>query len=63
MDRCNESYDWIARIIETSNNDFHFEAIDRLIELHYQNFKSDEMKIGLEALKNLKWNEIHYVLN
>ena len=53
---------WIAKIIDTCNNDFHFEAIDNLIEIHYKNFKNEEHKTDLELLRTKKWNEIHVIL-
>lgn len=55
-------YDWISRIIETCNNDFHFEAVDRLIDLFYEKFQDEKRKTELEHLRIIKWNEIHSVL-
>jgi len=55
-------YEWITRIIETCNNDFHFEAIDRLIELFYEKYQDEKRKIELEQLRTKKWNEIHNIL-
>lgn len=62
MDRAKEMFYWIAKIIDTCNNDFHFEAIDNLIEIHYKNFKNEEHKTDLELLRTKKWNEIHVIL-
>jgi len=61
MDK-NKNFEWIARIIETSTNPFHFEALENLIGLHYQNYKDEELKTELELLKARKWNEIHVIL-
>ena len=55
-------YEWITRIIETCNNDFHFEAIDRLIELFYEKYQDEKRKLELEHLRTIKWNEIHGIL-
>ena len=55
-------YDWISRIIETCNNDFHFEAVDRLIDLFNEKFQDEKRKTELEHLRIIKWNEIHSVL-
>jgi hypothetical protein len=53
---------WVAKIIDTCNNDFHFEAIDNLIEIHFKNFKDKKLKLDLELLRAQKWNEIHVIL-
>jgi len=55
-------YDWIVRIIETCTNNFHFEAVDRLIELFYEKYQDEKRKIELEHLRTIKWNEIHNTL-
>ena len=62
MDKAQEIFEWIAKIIATSNNDFHFDAIDKLIDLHFLNFQNEEMKQRLTELKHEKWNEIHLIL-
>lgn len=62
MEKATEIFEWISRIISTSNNDFHFDAIDKLIELHYVNFQNEELKIQLLELKTQKWNDIHTIL-
>jgi hypothetical protein len=62
MDRAQETFEWIVKIIDTCNNDFHFEAIDNLINIHYKNFKNEEHKLDLEHLRANKWNEIHVIL-
>ena len=61
MDKKN-IYDWIIRIIETCNNDFHFEAVDKLIELFYEKHLDGEMRTELNILRQNKWNEIHSIL-
>mgnify|MGYP003343387075 CR=1 FL=1 len=55
-------YEWIARVIETCNNDFHFEAVDKLIELFYEKYQNEKLKTQLEHLRIIKWKEIHIVL-
>jgi hypothetical protein len=60
--KAQETFEWISRIIETSNNDFHFEAIDKLIDLHFMNFQDEELKEKLIEKKINKWNEIHLIL-
>lgn len=53
---------WIIQIIDSCNNDFHFDAVDRLIELFYEREKNEELKIELMLLKQKKWNDIHNIL-
>jgi hypothetical protein len=61
MDKQN-IYDWIKKIIETCNNDFHFESVDRLIELFYEKYLDGEMRTELNIVRQNKWNEIHNIL-
>lgn len=56
-------YDWVAKIISTCTNDFHFEAVDKLIELYYEREKDDKKHTELRMLKKIKWDEIHNILN
>lgn len=55
-------YDWICRIIDTCNHDFHFEAVDRLIALFYEREKDEAKMLELQIRKQDKWNQIHYII-
>jgi len=55
-------FDWVVRVIETCNNDFHFEGVDKLIELFNNRFEDSELTTQLELLKKQKWNDIHTIL-
>jgi len=55
-------YNWITRIIETCNNDFHFESVDKLIELFYEKFLDGELRTDLQIKRQYKWDEIHSIL-
>lgn len=55
-------FEWISRIIETCNHDFHFEAVDNLIELFFDRTKDEEKKTELLMLRQRKWNDIHNIL-
>lgn len=53
---------WIADIIGSCNHDFHFEAVENLIQLY---FKRTADEIGRDELKILaqeRWNDIHLIL-
>lgn len=60
--KSNEKFIWINKIIETCNNDFHFMAVDKLIELFYELEKDDLLKDDLIVARNNKWNQIHFIL-
>jgi len=53
---------WIASIIDSCNNDFHFDAVDNLIDLFYEREKNEALKIELTLMKQQKWNDIHNIL-
>lgn len=55
-------FDWISKIIESSNNTFHFEAVDRLIDLFYEKFQDDKAKTELYVYRQTKWESIHDIL-
>jgi len=55
-------FEWISKVINTCDHDFHFEAVDRLISLYFEREKNDEKRDELELLKVKKWNEIHTIL-
>jgi len=57
-----EIYDWIIKIIESSNNTFHFEAVDRLIVLFYEKFLDSELRVDLQEKREKKWNKVHDIL-
>jgi hypothetical protein len=61
MDK-DKSYNWISNIINTCNNQFHFEAVDKLIELFYQKYADGNLRTELDIQRNNKWNEIHNIL-
>jgi hypothetical protein len=56
------TFDWIVRIIETSTNPFHFECVDKLIELYFQKTNNDNNKKELELLRWLRYNDTQTIL-
>jgi len=54
--------EWIANIIESCTDDFHFEAIDKLIELYQEKTKDEDFTSDLKMLRAKKWNEIHAIV-
>lgn len=57
-----EVFNWIVKIIETCNNDFHFEGIDKLIDLFYDKYKNDKLTDELKLARIRMWNKIHDIL-
>jgi hypothetical protein len=57
-----EVFNWIVKIIETCNNDFHFEGIDKLIDLFYDKYKNDALTDELKLIRIRTWNKIHNIL-
>ena len=58
-----EAYEWICRIIDTCTNQFHFDAVERLVSLYYNNFKDVEGTYKLEMIAAQKYNAIHNILS
>lgn len=56
------NFEWISKIIESCNNDFHFNAVDILIELFWQKHLDGDLRTQLMILRENKWNEIHSIL-
>jgi hypothetical protein len=53
---------WVMKIIDSCNDDFQFEAVDRLIDLHYERFKNEEEFLELSVTRARKWNDIHGIV-
>jgi hypothetical protein len=62
MEKERDLFQWISKIIETCNQDFHFEGVDNLIKLYDEKVKDKDKTIQLEILRTRKWNEIHFLL-
>jgi|688.fasta_scaffold12226_8 hypothetical protein len=57
-----EIFLWIVKIIQTCNNDFHFDAVDALIELYEKRTQDSATTDELKLIRSNKWNEIHNIL-
>ena len=58
-----ETYAWVYNIIESCNNDFHFECVDVLISLFSLKYGESDIVSGLRLLRQNKWNSVHSILN
>jgi hypothetical protein len=63
MEKIDSIYDWVARIIATSNNSFHFDAVDKLIDLYFERERDEAKYTELKLLKKIRWEEIHNILS
>jgi hypothetical protein len=62
MSHAQTDFNWILAIIDSSNNDFHFSCIDRLIELFYEKHAIEAMRDMLVEVRYKHWNHIHSIL-
>ena len=52
---------WIKKVIETCSNDFHFLAVDKLIDLFNYKYKDDNLTKDLKEIRQEQWDEIHVI--
>jgi hypothetical protein len=57
-----EAYNWILSIIKSCNNDFHFDCVDKLIELYHEKYLDSEIDTLLKTERANVWNNIHSIL-
>jgi hypothetical protein len=57
-----DTFTWIYNIIESCNNDFHFNCADALIILFDAKYGHSDNVYKLKRLRNDKWNAVHSVL-
>lgn len=55
-------YNWLLNIIDSSNNDFHFSCVDKLIDLFYEKHNNESFKDLLIEARYRHWNLIHSIL-
>ena len=57
-----ETFTWIYNIIESCNNDFHFDCADVLVSLFNVKYGDADRVTGLKLLRQDKWNSVHSIL-
>lgn len=62
MTELQQHYNWIMGIIDSCRHDFHFEGVDRLIELFNARHQHDALHTSLLQLRAARWNSIHSIL-
>ncbi len=56
-------FNWICNIIDSCTDTFHFESVDNLIELYKQKTNNEELHTELKLKAQVKFNEVHLILN
>ena len=57
-----DTYTWVYNIIESCNNDFHFDCADVLISLFSTKYGNTDEAAGLMLLRQNTWNSVHTIL-
>jgi len=55
------TYMWVFNIVESCNNDFHFDCADVLISLFKIKYGDSDRVAELASLRQTKWNTIHAI--
>ena len=59
----NEDKNWIVAIIKSCNNTFHFEAVDKLINLYHDKYGKGSLTMELLEVRKIQYEEIHNILS
>jgi hypothetical protein len=61
--RADKAFDWIVKIIDTCNNQFHFDGVDNLINLFSTIHPEQKDRVlQLQIMRQDKWNSVHNIL-
>ena len=68
MKEAQRDYNWMLVIIHSCSNDFHFEGVDKLVELFKAKYDDgtpymDQLFFELVVVRLRRWNLIHSILN
>jgi hypothetical protein len=56
-------YNWIQNIIDSCEHDFHFECVDKLIQLYHQRYNDDATFFELKKERDEHWNTTHAIIH
>ena len=62
MSQAQEDYNWVQSIIDSCNNDFHFDTVDAMIELYLTKHNDVNLKDLLLDQRNKHWIKIHGII-
>lgn len=57
-----QKFDWIAKIIESCTDSFHFQGVEKLIDLFSEQEKDEELTSHLKLLTQEKFLDVHNIL-
>ena len=57
-----DTYTWVYQIIESCNNDFHFDCVVVLISVYNIQYADTDRVLALRLLLENKWNSVHSIL-
>lgn len=62
MTRIQYDYNWLQNIIDSANNDFHFDCVDKLVDLFHSKHNNAPLTTCLQEQRAIHWNNIHSIL-
>ncbi|HTB51710.1 MAG TPA: hypothetical protein VK718_02960 [Ferruginibacter sp.] len=60
--QCNDTMEWIKRVIDSCNNTIHFEYAQVLVDLFKEKCQDELEKLEIQDYYNLAFNEVHFVI-
>jgi hypothetical protein len=60
--QCNNTLEWIKRVIDSCNNTIHFEYAQVLVDLFKEKCTDESEKLEIQDYYNIAFNEVHFVI-
>ncbi len=60
--QCNNTMEWIKRVIDSCNNTIHFDYAQVLVDLFKEKCTDELEKIEIQDYFNVAFNEVHFVI-
>lgn len=55
--------EWIVTIIKSCHNTFHFDAVDKLINLYHDKYKKGSVTMELLEARKIQYEHVHTILS
>lgn len=62
MTEAQKDHNWIMAIIDSCNNTFHFECVDRLIDLYAEKHNNAMLSLALLKQREVHFNNVHSII-
>ena len=59
----NKDFDFVKKVIDCCENDFHFDCVVNLIELYRIKSGNEEKTLELKLISKDKWNQLHAIVS